>query len=37
MGWGIGLAMHFVFTYVVKYDEEEAVQNEYEKLIKHNN
>ncbi|MFC0775060.1 2TM domain-containing protein [Terrimonas alba] len=34
MGWGIGLAMHFVFTYIIKYDEKEAIQKEYEKLIK---
>jgi hypothetical protein len=34
MGWGIGLALHFVFTYIIKYDEKEAIQKEYEKLIK---
>lgn len=30
MGWGIGLALHFVFTYIIKYDEKEAIQKEYE-------
>ncbi len=34
MGWGIGLALHFVFTYIIKYDEKEAAQKEYEKLTK---
>ena len=34
LGWGIGLALHFVFTYIVKYDEKQAAEKEYEKLIK---
>jgi hypothetical protein len=34
LGWGIGLVFHFVFTYIIKYDEGEAAQREYEKLMK---
>lgn len=34
MGWGVGLAMHFVFTYIVRFDEKEETEREYQKLIR---
>lgn len=34
LGWGVGLAFHFVFTYIVKYDEMEETEKEYQRLVK---
>lgn len=33
-GWGIGLVFHFVFAYIIKYDEKMAAEKEYERLVK---
>ena len=34
MGWGVGLVFHFVFSYIIKYDEQEAAEKEYDRLAK---
>ena len=34
LGWGVGLVFHFVFAYIIKYDEEQAADKEYERLAK---
>lgn len=34
LGWGVGLALHYVFTYIIKYDGKDEVEKEYKKLVK---
>lgn len=34
LGWGIGLAFHFVSAYFIQFDEKVAAEKEYEKLMR---
>ncbi len=36
IGWGLGLTFHYVFTYLIQYDEKDFIEKEYKKM-KHKN